>query len=1092
MTNFVHLHSHSYFSLMDGLDSPAELLAAAKDLGQSAMAVTDHGTLSAHREFQAAAKAAGIKPILGVEAYISPTDRFDKRSSVKAREDNVSLYNHVILLAKDQAGLENIQRLSEIAWTEGFHYKPRIDKEALEKHSSGLIVLSGCMSGLIAKAVEREKPEEALEWTRWFRDAFGEDFYMEVQAHNPPELNAALFGLADDFNIQPVITADCHFARPEDRWVEEAMLILSTNPTMDKSADFKRSKSMEIFERLNYLYPERPISFEQIDVFVSDRLHMEKAMLDAGFDRPEIYENTMAIADKIGSYDYNEGLSLLPTPKTDPVKRLKMLCTQGMKVRQLAGIEEYEQRLKMEIDTISAKENFASYFLIVSDMVNGAKKKGILVGPGRGSAAGSLVCYVLGITEIDPIKYNLLFARFINEERNDFPDIDVDFPDKDRKTVKDDLTKKFKHVASISTFTEFGDKAVIRDASRLFGVPLTEVNRVLKTVDTFDEFVTMPSTHDFRVAHPEVLDLARRLHGRIRNAGMHAAGVVVAREPISKFAPIETRSVPRSTVKERIPVVALDMDQTASIGLIKIDMLGLKTLSVISDTVKLIQKRTGKKIDLVNMDKDDPAVYQDLNNGFTVGVFQAEATPYTNLLTKMGVNDFNDLAASNALVRPGAMNTVGGAYIARKQGREQIRYDHPILEEITKDTYGVIIYQEQVMLACVKLAGFSWSEADNIRKIIGKKKDVHEFDAYKQRFIDGASKHISAEKAAKLWHDFEAHAGYSFNLSHAVAYSTISYWTAWLKHYYPIEFMCALLNNEGDRDSLTTYLIEAKRLGIRVLLPHVNKSDYGFIIENEAIRFGLTNIKYLSEKTVNAVMKHRPYKSHAELDALALESGNGINSRTVQALDAVGAAAFTDHPLTGAEKYNYYEYLSIPMFDVSKVSDAIKQIVTPCSEFDPEGVAVMMAMVKKIKRGKGWALVELVDSSGTTGVFHNENTLIEPGNMYVMLVGNNRIVRYVSIDELDNDNDIFIRWLNRPEIKIDIGKYIVLEFAPRKTKAGKNMATVVLSNRDKELKSALVFDKMFAKSLAKLRPGAVVTVQLDRTQDKTLFVKDIL
>lgn len=1089
MTDFVHLHNHSYYSLMDGLNSPAELLSAAKDLGQNSMAVTDHGTLSGHRDLQRAAREAGMKPILGLEAYISPTDRFDRRA-VKARDDNTQLYNHLIILAKDPVGVKNLNTISEKAWTEGLYYKPRIDKELLEQHRDGLIILSGCMNGLISKALMRGDDVEAAEWTLWFKETFDKDFYMEVQAHNPAELNHGLLELADRFSVEPVVTADCHFAREEDRWVEEAMLILSTSPKKNPEADYSGGKSRgDIYERFDYLYPDRPISFADIDVFVASRDRIKHGMLAQGIERDDIYDNTLSIADSVKDYEFPENLKLLPSPKKDAMGILREMCDRGMKLRGLKGNKEAEERLAHELSIIELKD-FPSYFIIEADMIDHAKKEGIMVGPGRGSAAGSLVNYVLFITEVDPLKYNLLFGRFINEERNDFPDIDSDFEDRRRGEVKEYLVNKFHNVASISTFGRFADKGVVRDAARVFDVPLAEVNKALKTVEAFEDFERGPNSADFRNKYPEVVDLARRLRGRIRSVGMHAGGVVVANQPIYNLAPIETRKDPNSIIEERIPVVALDMDEVASIGMIKYDVLGLKTLSVLSDTLKMIKERHGIDIDLLGIDLNDPKPLRMLSQGYTKGVFQAEATPYTKLLMRMGVDNFHDLVASNALVRPGAMNTVGGTYINRKQGREQVRYVHEIMKPYLEDTYGVVIYQEQVMQACVYLAGFSWAEADKIRKIIGKKKDVAEFDAYKERFIEGATKHISQQEAETLWHNFEAHAGYSFNKSHAVAYSMLTMWTAWLKYYYPLEFITAILRNEGDKDALTEYLIEAKRMGVTVLLPHVNESGVNFEIQGDAIRFGLGNIKFCSEKSAPKVIEHRPYRNYEHLLAVAGTKGSGVNSRVVAAFNAVGAAAFPDNPRTGNEKDNYYEYLNIPSFDMSKVSPALISQVTMAEDFEELGCFIMIGMVKKIKRGKGWARVEFVDATGAVGVFTNEQTAIETGKMYAFLIGDNRIHRYVEVDDLDRTDDTFIDFLQRESLEVPEGSYYVVDFTPYKTKTNKMMAHVIIAKSDKSMRRVLVFNKNYALGLGKMRPGTLTSIVLAKTQDDTLYVKE--
>jgi len=1074
---------------MDGLNSPAELVKAAKDAGQTALAITDHGTLSSHREMQIACKDQGIKPILGVEAYISPTDRFDRSSKT---DKSIQAYNHIILLAKNKKGLENINILQELAWNEGFYHKPRIDREVLKEYAEGIIVLSGCLNGLISKAIEKGEFSEAKLILKDFQKTFGDDFYIEVQSHNPEEINSKLLELADELKIKAVATGDAHFAKEEDRVLEEAMLILSTSPKMDKDADFDMSRQIkDINDRLNYLYPDRRISFQNYNLFIQTREEIQADFNKSNITRTDIYDNTMEIADKVKEYDFHQGLDLLPVPKTDADERLRELSEKGLEGLQKASDPIYKERLEEELSVIASK-NFASYFLVVADMINWAKDNNIKVGPGRGSAAGSLVCYALGITDVDPIKYDLLFFRFINPERNDFPDIDTDFEDRRRKEVKDYLKKRFKHVASISTYTYFKDKGVVRDAARVFMVPLQEVNRAMKSIDTFEDFIESPNTKEFRQRYPEVVWLAERLRGRIRSVGVHAAGVVVAKDDIRKFAPVESREDSQDKVSGRIPVVAYDMDTVADIGLIKLDALGLKTLSVISDTLDSIKKRHKKDINLSDLPMDDPKVYQMLSEGYTKGVFQAEATPYTNLLMKMGVDKFEDLAASNALVRPGAMNTVGASYINRKHGREAVQYTHPITRPFTENTYGVIIYQEQVMQACVHLGGMSWSEADKVRKIIGKKKDAKEFDQFKDRFIDGASKHISKKQAEDLWHTFEAHAGYSFNRSHAVAYSMLSYYTAWLKTYYPLEFMFSILKNENDKDARTEYLIEAKRLGLSIKLPHVNESDVYFSLQGESIRFGLAEVKFISDSIANKIIERRPFKDYSEFIEKASAKGSGINSRAIAALNTIGGAAFEDNLRSGNEKDNYYEYLGIPTFNLEGIPPRIKAQARPIEEFEDLGSFVMFGMVKAIKRGSGWARVELVDETGTIGLFHHEQTQIETNQMYFILVGDNRIARYVKVLDIDpNGSDIFVDYLYRKEYDLQDDEYIVVNFTPYTTKAGKTMSHIVLSNKDKELTRVIVFPTMYKQSLARMREGMKCKPTLSKLDDGTLMVKEI-
>ena len=1080
---------------MDGLNTPHELLQAAKDMGQTSLSITDHGSLAGHRDMQIAAKELNLKPILGLEAYLSPTDRFDKRAVAK-RDDNTKLYDHIILLAKDDNGLKNLQKLSQIAWTEGFYSKPRIDKEVLFEYSNGIIVLSGCMGGFISKAIERGDIDTARSLVQEYKEHFADDFYIEVQAHNPVELNSTLLSLADEYGVKPVATGDCHFAKKEERDLEELLLIISTKPNQNKEADYDSGRQRStILDRFDHLYPDRSISFADINVFIQSYSEIKDDFTKAGIEREDIYQNSGEIASKIESYEFHENLDLLPVPKKNALKTLTSLCLAGLEERRLTsawiGNDSYEQRLQEELEVIKNK-NFSSYFLVVSDMVNWAKQNEILVGPGRGSAAGSLICYLMGITDVDPVKYDLLFFRFINAERADWPDIDCDFADKRRGEVKDYLKKKFKHVASISTYTYFKDKGVIRDVARAFLVPLGEVDKALKGIETFEEYESSISTEEFRKKYPEITKYASMLRGKIRSSGMHASGVVVAKDDISKYVPIETRKDPQESVSGRIPVVAYDMEQTADLGLIKLDVLGLKTLSVIDDTIKTISHIKKKNIVLKDISLDDPKVFEMLSSGFTKGVFQAEATPYTNLLMKMGVDNFEDLAASNALVRPGAMNTVGGSYVRRKKGEEMVTYAHPIMQEFTARTYGVIIYQEQVMQACVHLGGMSWADADKVRKIIGKKKDVKEFEQYQEKFITGASQHITPEDAAKLWHDFEAHAGYSFNRSHAIAYSMLSYYTAWLKCYYPLEFMFAILKNEKDKDARTDYLLEAKRLGIKILLPHINESELDFSIQGNSIRFGLSNVKYISDNIGSKIIAKRPFNSYKDFTDKSVSKGSGINSRAVQSLDLIGAAAFADNPRKGNEDENLYEYLGIPKFDTGKLSPKIKSQVNPLVDFLEEGCFVLLAMAKSIKKGPTWSRVELVDDTGSIGIFHEVNTKIETGMMYFFLVGDNRIHKYVTIDDVVNKIDeTFVQWLYRDKLKIDSGKRLVLDFTHYKTKANKMMAHIILSDADKNLERVIAFPKLYTKVLGKMQAGSVCDPAIKKMEDGTLIIEEV-
>jgi DNA polymerase-3 subunit alpha len=1087
--SYIGLHVHTHFSLFDGIGTPQEYVDRASELGMTALAITDHGSLSGHRELYRAAKEKNIKPILGVEGYITE-DRFDRRDRDKREGPLDLVYNHIILLAQNPLGLENLNKINEIAWTEGFFKKPRFDKEILEKYKEGIIVLSGCLSGSLAKAVEQGELAAAKEEIQWYKNVFGKNYYVEVMPHNPAEINRQLLELADEFGVSAVVTPDCHHAHTGQKEIQELKLILNTySNKVKKDSSYEGSKKFDnLMDRLDYLYGERDITFTKFDIHLLSDEEMRKAMSEQGIDRNDIYTNSVEISDKIQDYKIVDGLDLLPVQYQNPDEELKKLAMEGLKAKGLSEDEVYLSRLEEELQIIKDK-NFGPYFLVVRNMIDWAKGNKIMVGPGRGSSAGSLLCYSLGITDIDPIKHNLLFFRFINPERNDFPDIDTDIQDSRREEVKDYLVRQYKHVASIATFLEFKGKGMVRDIARILHIPLTDVNRVLKTIDTWEDFCTSRQTEWFREKYPELEKYGEQLRGRIRGTGIHAAGVVTSKKPIFRYAPLETRTAPGSG--ERIPVVGVDMEEAERIGLIKIDALGLKTLSVIRDTLDIIKERKKINIDLLSIDMEDRNIYEMLSMGYTKGVFQCEAAPYTNLLIKMGVRNFSELAASNALVRPGAMNTIGKDYIARKHGKQGITFHHDTMKSFTAETYGCILYQEQVMQTCVELGGMSMAEADKVRKIIGKKKDAKEFDIFKDRFVEGASRYVAPNIAKDLWHDFEAHAGYSFNKSHAVAYSTLSYWTAWLKHYHPLEFMFSILKNEKDKDTRTEYLIEAKRIGIPIRLPHVNDSDIDFKIEGKGIRFGLSGIKFISENIANKYIEARPFKSYKELEKFTMTKGNGVNSRALQALRLVGAATFEDNPRNDNEvRENLYEYLNLPEFNVT-VPSHYYAFMDNVSDFEEKGAFLLMGMVKTIKRGKGWSRVEILDKTGSTGIFDEEATVIETGKTYLILASDNRIVASIPAEEIGTSKHSIVRFLNYKMLPYSNDEMMVVSFKPRITKTGKKMATMTLADTARDLTSVTVFPTAFAKAYMNIEEGKAYKFSLGKTKDGTITLEEI-
>ena len=1087
--SYVGLHVHTHYSLFDGVATPEEYIDRAVDLGMQAIAITDHGTLSGHRELYRGAKAKNVKPILGVEGYMCQ-DRFDTRDKSERDGQLDLVYNHIVLLAKNKIGLENLNKINEIAWTEGNFKKPRFDFEILKQYSEGIIVTSACPSSVLVKALEENAFAVAKKYIEWFKDTFKDDYYIEVMPHNAAEINKQLIALADEFGVKVVVTPDCHHSCKEQREVQEFKLLLNTHAKVEKDHTYDKSKKhKDMMERLDYLYgKDRQITFNKFDIHLLSYEEIKSAMEKQGIFREDIYSNTIEIANKVEDYDLQEGLDLLPVQYRNPDKELKDIAMQGLKDKGLLEDPVYVERLNDELKVIKDKK-FGPYFLVVQSMINWAKKEGIMVGPGRGSSAGSLLCYALNITDIDPIKHGLLFFRFINPERNDFPDIDTDIQDSRRDEVKDYLVRQYRHVASIATFLQFKDKGVVRDVSRVLNIPLSDVNKVLKLVDTWEEYCSSRSTDWFREKYPEVQVYGEQLRGRIRGTGIHAAGVVTSKNPIFRYAPLETRSSPGSD--ERIPVVGIDMEEAERIGLIKIDALGLKTLSVIKDAISMIKENHYVDIDPLKINMEDPKVYEMLSDGYTKGVFQCEATPYTNLLVKMGVKNLNELAASNALVRPGAMNTIGKDYLARKHGKQNVSYVHQVMKEFTSDTYGCVLYQEQVMQACVHLGGMTMADADKVRKIIGKKKDAREFDVFKEKFVEGASKYVAPNVARDLWHDFEAHAGYSFNKSHAVAYSTLSYWTAWLKYYYPLEFMFALLKNESNKDTRTEYLIEAKRMGIPVKLPHINDSDIDFKIEGKGIRFGLSAIKYISDNIAKKYIDARPFNSYKELEEFTFTKGNGVNSRALNALKLIGAATFSDNPRNDEDiRQNLYEVLNLPEFNVSLPAH-YHAFIKEIEDYDEKGSFVIMGMVKSIKRSKGWSRVEVLDKTGSVGIFDEEQTTIETGQTYLILVNDNRILSAIPVDQIKGSSSALVKFLNYKQLPFTNEEMYVVSFKPRITKAGKKMASLTLADTSRDLHSVMVFPTSFAQAYMKLEEGHAYKFTLGKTKDGTVILEDI-
>lgn len=1214
---YVELHNHTYYSPLDGLSSPKEYFVRAKELGFDAIAITDHGTVAGHREFQREAVDAGIKPILGVEAYISETDRFDKRSKA-TRQDGTGVYNHIILLAKNNQGVKDINRLSEIGWTEGFYSKPRIDFDALDEYGDNIIVLSGCMSGLISRNVLNRRFDEAERWAKKMKDRFDEDFYIEIQTHNPPFLNKQLLQYADKYAIKPVLTGDCHYADPADKEFEEAFLVLGTNPKKIKNPDMSKADKMNLMDRINYLYPDRFMTFKDINVFL-DSAANRQAELDKKkhvINRPEIFSNTLEVASKIESYEYRVNEYTLPVfPDKNVNEGIREICERGLKSRGLAGQQVYIDRMEEELKVILDKD-LAIYFVILWDALAFCRRENIAYGAGRGSAAGSLVCYLMQITEVDPIEHNLLFWRFLDPERTDMPDIDTDIQDTRRLEVKQYLATKYgaDKVASVSTYTTYKGRSAIKAACRVMGIGITLSDAVVKhltdfvgdpdaSVKNLEEYRTIPELESFRNKYPDVLRIAEKIADRLNGYGIHPGGVVITNDAISTYTGVESRKPTKHPLRQN--VTAINGDDCAELGLVKYDFLGLTNLSVVADALKYIKNNHGRQIDWKGLPEDDANVLAMLSEGHTVGIFQSDADASTRIITDMGIDSFNDLVVSNALVRPGAWEAFGQEFIARKKGYKKVTYPTPESQEYLGDTYGFYLYQEQTMLVCTQIAGMSKTDANKVRKLTAKKKDASELAPFKDKFFEGALKNVSQKQAEKLWADIELTAKYSFNKclakdtkvevkfgelpnlkleemtverlyaqmklvgnrvkffvkgpsaidgakvgetvwhkvvdvhdngvqdiyriwvdsdtyidatwnhrhrlskgwkeayrihqndqiwmeggkrtvwkrsfegqaqtydlelatephafyangflthnSHAVAYSKLSYVTAWLKYYYPSEFLAALLNNEDNTGNISKYLAECKRLGIRVMTPNVNLSDIEYSCKDKTIYMGLANIKGIGDKKAEHIIAHRPYTSYEDICEKTARPGTGLDKTCLEAMDAVGALRFHDHEVDEqVVKNNLYDYLGIPSFDTGLINEEMRRKITPLQDLKEGDTVVIGGIVKDILAKDNWIKVGLVDDTGTASFFVNEDHGLEKGHKYLIVLSGKSMIMSLDMSEYDSEHPI-IRHLRR-EDNIP-GTYAVAAKA-RTTKAGKQMATLVYS-RNGVLKSCVAFE----------------------------------
>lgn len=876
--SFVHLHVHTEYSLLDGAARIKEVVRRAKDLGMPALAITDHGAMYGVVDFYRECMAQGIKPLLGCEVYVAPRTMADRTPKV---DDNL---HHLVLLAENETGYRNLMELVSRGFTEGFYYKPRVDRLLLDRLNRGLIALSGCMAGEISAHLLQGEFKKARQVAGTYREIFGrENFFLELQNHGLEEqrrINSGLLRLSQELGIKVVATNDVHYVNQEDAAIQDILLCIQTGKTVN---DPKRLR------------------------FQSNQLYLKTAAEMAAVfrDLPEALTRTVEIAERcrvaftFGKYH----LPAYPVPEGhSPASYLRELCYTGLRRRYGEPTPEQIDRLEFELRIIEEMD-YPSYFLIVWDLISFARENGILVGPGRGSAAGSIVAYVLGITSIDPLKYGLLFERFLNPERISLPDIDTDFCYELRGKVIDYVFERYgaDQVAQIATFGTLAARAAIRDVGRALGLPYGDVDRVARLVPgepgmTITRALeASPDLRELSEGDPAVkrlLEIAARLEGIPRHASTHAAGIVIAPEPLINFLPLHR--IADGTVATQFTKEAVE-----NLGLLKMDLLGLRTLTVIGNTLKLVKERSNVKIDPDRLPLDDPATYNLLCLGETVGVFQLESRGMRSLLRELKPSVFEDLIALVALYRPGPLGSgMVEDFVRRKHGETKVLYPHPSLEPILKETYGVILYQEQVMQIASTLAGFSLGEADLLRRAMGKKKPEI-LAGLRARFIEGAATNgISVELAGEIFDLMEYFASYGFNKSHSAAYAMVAYQTAYLKANYPAEYMAALLTSAKDNsDKVAAYVEECRRLGIEVLPPDVNESGHDFTVVENGIRFGLSAVKNVGEGAVESIIAAREEGGLFRdfKDFCTRMNPRVINRRVLESLVRAGAFASLGH-----------------------------------------------------------------------------------------------------------------------------------------------------------------------------------------------------
>lgn len=881
--SFVHLHNHTQYSLLDGACRVDKMIKLAKSMGMPAVAITDHGNMFGTIDFYNTAVKEGIKPIIGIETYLCPGDLDDPKTK--------NIRYHLVLLAKNEIGYKNLMKLSSKSYIEGFYYKARISKEMLRQHHEGLICLSACLQGELAYLFAHNRNTEAEEAVLFYKEIFGDDFYIEIQKHGIAEedrVSPLLIELAKKTNTALVVTNDCHYLKHEDAEAHDVLLCIQTG------------KSLSDPNRMKY---------ETNQLYFKSANEMEKLFPDY----PEACKNTLEIANKIDfKLCYDEFLLPkidIPSSFSSMGEYLRTLCYEKAPLLYPEVTQEIRERIDYELGVIG-KMGFDGYFLVVKDFIDAARNMDVPVGPGRGSAAGSIVSYLLGITQIDPLRYKLFFERFLNPDRIGMPDIDIDFCASGRSKVIDYVINKFgrNSVTQIITFGTLGAKSVIKDVARVLDVPAAESLKMTKlmpstpkitlkeSLEGSQEFADLMNSNDL---YASILTYSFVLEGLVRQIGIHAAGVVIGPGDLSDYVPLAT-----STQKsdEQAILVQYEGKWLDDLKILKMDFLGLKTLTLIKQTLSLIKEYRGIDVDIDHVDLTDDLSFELLANGQTDGIFQLESKGMKKYLMELKPNQFEDVIAMVALYRPGPMQFID-SYIRRKHGDEEVIYDHPLTENALKETYGVTVYQEQVMQMSRELGGLTGAEADTLRKAMGKKK-MDLMAKLKSKFTDGALlNNASMEQIEKIWADWLEFSKYAFNKSHATCYALIAFQTAYLKSHYPVEFMAALLSSEDDLSKIPYFLEECKAMNIQIEPPNINTSGREFIVKNDKILFGLRAIKNVGDAAINAMIDEREKNgSYKDLFDFCMRSDTlAVNKSVLESL--ICAGALDDLAGNRAQKY---------------------------------------------------------------------------------------------------------------------------------------------------------------------------------------------